>query len=252
MKKEDYHIYPNPTVKQVIFQIQFSNLFMIENRIGDFQALIIEKFPESALNIRKHLIFADVGSSFKIDDLEFDENDKTRKIWEFKSEDMYKLNIQTNSLDISSVHHKSYFSKNGDGFRDIIEFSVNKFLEVIPIKMIKRMGLRYIDESPIPSLENQKFREWYNTSFPLNRFNLEDSLNMRVEVNTRKDDYYLIYREILEKKKEEFKLYLDYDGYTTNIKSDDYMETLDSLYEVVHNEWENNTIKQPVKDFMNQ
>ena len=46
-------IFSNPTVKKVIFQIRFPNLFFIENKIGDFQLKIMGMFPESKLIFRR-------------------------------------------------------------------------------------------------------------------------------------------------------------------------------------------------------
>ena len=46
-------IFPFPTVKHVIFQIKYPNLFYLENRIGDFQMKIINEFPDSKLSFRR-------------------------------------------------------------------------------------------------------------------------------------------------------------------------------------------------------
>ncbi len=62
-------VFPNPTGKQVIFQIRFPNLFYIENKIGDFQVEVMERFPESSLTFRHQLVLADIGSSFNIEDI---------------------------------------------------------------------------------------------------------------------------------------------------------------------------------------
>jgi hypothetical protein len=51
-------IFPNPTVKQVIFQIRFPNLFYIENKIGDFQLKIMKEFPKSAIAISKTICYS--------------------------------------------------------------------------------------------------------------------------------------------------------------------------------------------------
>ena len=45
------------------------------------------------------------------------------------------------------------------------------------------------------------------------------------------------------------KLVIDFDASSFNISPKEYIETLDKLYNVVHNEWEN-TIKEPVKEIM--
>lgn len=257
MKPEDYKIYKKPTVKTVVFQIKFSNMFIIENRIGEFQNRIINKFPESSLAIRRRLIFADVGPEFKMEELASKEQPPSEKIWKFSSEDKYEMNVLTNSVDITSKKHKSYYSNNKeDGFREIIEFSIKNFLELIPITIIKRIGLRYIDEAPIPSEDKEMFEQWYNTSFPLKRFGINEVGTMLFEaLNTKRGKYEFNYRESLVREKIEdskelkLKFYLDFDGYAGNIPAKDYLIVLDDLHELIHNEW-NKTIKQPVKDWM--
>jgi hypothetical protein len=60
-------VFPNPTVKQVIFQIRYPNLFYIENKIGDFQLKVMREFPESALIMKQRVIFAEFGPNVTID-----------------------------------------------------------------------------------------------------------------------------------------------------------------------------------------
>ena len=55
-------IFPNPTVKTVVFQIRYPNLFYIENKIGEIQLKLMKEFPESALLYRQRILLADVGS----------------------------------------------------------------------------------------------------------------------------------------------------------------------------------------------
>lgn len=257
MRPEDYKVYKKPTVKTVIFQIKFSNLFIIENRIGEFQAKIVNKFPDSSFSMRRELLFADVGPEFKMEHIPSKET-VGRKIWRFSSNDKYELNVLTNSLDITSKQHKSYYSYGDkDGFRDIIQFVMDNFLGLIPLEIIKRIGLRYIDEAPIPSLETEEFEKWYNTSFPLNRFKLDEIGKMVFQaLNVKRGKYEFNYRETLQHEKEVKteervpKYYLDFDGYAGNVPKDDYLKVLDDLHNLIHDEWNKNTIKDPVKEWM--
>ena len=60
--------------------------------------------------------------------------------------------MQSNSLDITSGYHKTYNHEGVEKFRDIIELAVGKFFKVISLPIINRIGLRYVDECPIPSM----------------------------------------------------------------------------------------------------
>ena len=65
-------IFPYPTVKQVVFEIRFPNLFYIENKIGEFQTKIMKEFPESALLFQRKFFFADVGTEEKLKGIEIE------------------------------------------------------------------------------------------------------------------------------------------------------------------------------------
>ncbi len=241
-------IFSNPTVKTVVFQIQYPNLFYIEKMIGDYQIKIMEKFPQSALILSKGLHIT-LGPTAQLPP-EI-ENDNSAKIWQFSSENDVKLNIQTSSLDISSTHHKTYDMGEGDKFRDIIKFSLDHFLESVRIPIINRIGLRYIDHCPIISKDNETYRQYYNTCFPLDRFSLESAENMDFKTRVKRGDYYLSYRETARIKDNEFKLILDFDGVASKVKPEDYLSVTDDLHKLISEEF-NITAKEPLKEHMRQ
>ena len=165
-------VFPNPTVKQVVFQLKFPNLFYLENKIGDFQMKIMKGYPKSELQYRRSVLFADLGPK---GDFKPVDEDIGKKIWEFSSEDKgSKISITTNSLTIISEHYKTYSLDGADKFRDAIKSVVDSFIDVMGIPMFSRIGLRYIDECPVPAMDNEQFKSYYNSSFPIDRFNLTD------------------------------------------------------------------------------
>jgi uncharacterized protein (TIGR04255 family) len=99
-------VFPNPTVKQVHFQIQFPNLFFIENKIGDFQMKIMEKFPESALIFKRGLVVA--LNPDKIEDFPKVPQEEGTKLWQFSNPLGYTMNVSSNFLGIASTSHKTY------------------------------------------------------------------------------------------------------------------------------------------------
>lgn len=250
-------IYPNPTVKQVIFQIKFPNLLYIEKSIGDIQIKIMDDYPESAEMIQKTFLFGYYDE--KISDQE--ENRPLTKIWKFTSPNGYELTISSNALSIVSRLHKTYKNQSGEHrFRDIIKSTVDSFLSVINIPKITRIGLRYTDECPLPKIMNFKnYAEYYNTAFT-ERFSFENARNIQYMIVKNVEDNILLrymenYESSLEKdvvtneENNVKKMVMDFDASSFNIASSEYIETLDKLYDVIHNEWEN-TIKEPVKEIM--
>ena len=251
-------IYPNPTVKQVIFQIKFPNLLYIEKSIGDIQIKIMNDYPESAEIIQKKFMLGYYDKN-----INNSEEEPLTKIWKFTSPNGYELTISSNTLSIVSNLHKTYKNPEGEHkFRDIIQSTVDNFLSVINIPKITRIGLRYIDECPLPqTMDFENYEAYYNTAFT-KRFSFENAHNIQyMIVKNVEDNILLRYLENYENdvnknlitNKDEIvqKLVIDFDASSFNISSSEYIDILDKLYDTVHNEWEN-TIKEPVREIMSK
>lgn len=248
----DEEIFPNPTVKLVAFEIKFPNLFFLESKMGELQTKIMDKFPDSALLFRRQMFFADLAPGAKIEEVTDQmrkEEELTTKVWSFKSPNEYELELTTFNLVIKSSFHKTYSLEGGDKFRDIISFVVNKFLEIASIPIMNRIGLRYIDECPIPSKDNATFSEYYNSTFPLDRFSMDDANEMLFNTLVKRGDYFLRYVEALKKVKDQYKLILDFDGFTEKIESKDYLTITDNIHKMISDEYKN-TIKEAVREYM--
>jgi uncharacterized protein (TIGR04255 family) len=246
-------VFLNPTVKQVIFQIRFPNLFFIESKIGELQLRIMEEFPESSLLFRQQIVFADLGPNAKQEDIPQQMKEQgAKKIWQFKSPKKIELNILTDSLDLTSQFHKTYRNPGATHkFRDAIQFVLTNFFELTKIPLINRIGLRYVDECPVPDRNNRDFLAYYNSTFPLNRFCIENADELLFKGVVRKGDYRLRYVEVLQTQEKGGKLILDFDAYKNDVRSEDYLSVTDDLHDFISEEYEK-TIKQPVIEYMRQ
>ncbi len=245
-------IFPNPTVKQVVFEIRFPNLFFIEEKISKLQFKVMEKFPDSALIFERQFLIVNKGPNGKLEKLpsQIDE-DFAKKIWQFKSEKNYLFNVTSNNLNIVSKFHKTYNLEGGNKFRDVIEFVLSNFLEVVPISTLKRLGLRYIDECPLPRKDNSTFKSYYKSVLPVKRFNIADAQEMFFRTKTKRGDFNITYMEELRKIGDGYKLILDFDGFATKIPAKDYLKVTDELHKIISKEYEK-TIKAPVYEYMRQ
>lgn len=239
-------IFKHPTVKTVIFQIKFPNLFYIEKVIGDYQVKILDRFPDSALVLKKGF---QISFGFGVQPQAEDEDDSSTKIWQFSYQDSVKLNVQTNSLDISSTSHKTYKLGDKDRFRDTIQFAVDHFLSTVPIPIITRIGLRYIDHCPITKKDNETYLKFYNTCFPLTRFSMESADELDFRARVTRGDYHLTYRETAQTKDNEFKLILDFDAFALKVKPEDYLSVTDKLHDLITDEFDV-TAKEPLRQYM--
>lgn len=242
-------VFPNPTVKQVIFQIIYPNLFYSETKMGDLQMAIMSRFPESKIAYRR-FVFGDIGPDVKPEDLP--KLEKSGTIWQFiNPSKQVTLSVTSNSLDIVSASRKTYSQGHSDNFREIIDFVLSAFMKLVSIPTMNRIGLRYIDECPLPLKNTETLNSYYNSVFPTHRFNLEDATDMLFKVTINKNDHSIGYIESLRKVDNSYKLILDFDGFALNINASDLMTMLDKLHNSISQEFEN-TIKEPVFEYMRQ
>lgn len=246
-------VFPNPTVKKVIFQVLFPNLFSMESLIGEYQRRIMERFPESKLLFSTQFV---IGSRTSHElNLEqqkgiLPESEAVQKIWNFQSGTGVQLNIHNASLDMTSTMHKTYANPNQEHrFRDAIEFAVGNFLEVTQIPVFSRIGLRYVDECPVPGKDTRLFKEYYNTTLCLERFPLEDAREFQLLARVTRGIHFLAFRESLRGLGNKAKLELDFDGYAENVPTSEYLSVTDQLHRIILEEFEK-SINEPVYTYM--
>jgi len=244
-------VFPYPTVRQVAFEIKYPNLFSIENKMGDFQEKIIGEFPESQAVIRRQIVFADVGPEGKLMNIpdQFGEG-MGKKLWIFKSKQQHEVNVSTNSLLIVSSDHKTYHNPSVEKkFRDVIGFVLSSFFQTISVPIIHRIGLRYTDECPLPSKDNQTLSKFYNSTFPIERYPINDAQGVYFEITTKRKNHNLIYKERMAKQNEQYIIFLDFDGFENEVFPKDCLKVTDELHEIIEEEYFK-TIKDPVKNYM--
>lgn len=244
-------IFPNPTVKQVIFAIQFPNLFFIESKIGELQMKIMNNFPESALIFQRSLMLA-VGDEDKIDDFRQKiPQDQGVKVWKFENPSLgYQLTISSNSLGLVSSFHKTYNSQQSSNrFRDIISMVLSPFFELTNLPTINRVGLRYIDECPFGEKTNDSFLAHFSSCIATNRFSLEDSVEHQNIAVVKRGEYFLRYAEIYNSNTNPTLLTLDFDGFANDVPSATCLDVTDKLHELIAEEYKA-TIKEPVYAYM--
>jgi uncharacterized protein (TIGR04255 family) len=153
-------------------------------------------------------------------------------------------------LDINSQYHKTYDNAASEvKFRDLISFVLKSFFDVVRVPIVQRVGLRYIDDCPIPAKNNAAFLEYYNSTFPTDRFPIEHAEEMEFKTVVRREDYSLRFAEALRHDGSKYTLVLDFDGFAINVDPQRVLETTDKLHTLIIAEYEN-SIRQPVIDFM--
>lgn len=244
-------VFPNPVVKQVIFQIRFPHLFFLPDLIGTFQVKIMDRFPESSQHIRRAVFFTDQADQEKLAELAQQAPDEeARQMWQFRSKEGVQLNLTTSSLSLESTSHKTYRLGKEEHFRDLIELACRHFFELTGLPLVTRVGLRYVDNCPIPA-DLSQFDAYYNTAFPLARFPLGQSRDMTFKTVITRDDCKLRYVESLQDSEEKRTLVLDFDAWTEKVGAGQILSVTDKLHDIISAEFES-TVKDPVYDYMRQ
>lgn len=244
-------LFSNPTVKAVVFQIRYPNLFFLEGRIGDFQVEIMERFPKSQLLIQQNVLIANMVSGAPPPKASIPpEETGANKIWRFDSPEGVVLNMQSDSLDLSSNAHKSYNHPDASiRFREVIEYVLQPFLKITKVPILTRVGLRYVDHCPIKRRTKAWFNSFYNTTLPLNRFTLEEAKVLQTTSLVRKGKFSFRFQETLQDLNGIPTLLMDFDGSATDVKSSEVMPTADSLHDLIDVEWQK-SIKEGLKKMM--
>jgi len=245
-------VFTNPTVKQVVFQIRFPNLFYIEDKIGDFQVRIMDLFPESSLSFRRQVLLADMppDSDPQVDLIKFKQTEtQGNKIWQFKNKDI-ALNVMSSSLDLSSSKHKTYNNPNSTlRFRDIISRVLDNFFEVVNIPILQRMGLRYIDEISSPDLTLDTYLNFINSRINSKNLDLRNIQSFDMVTTLKKGENFLNFAERIVSSGETIKSILDFDAFAQDIPVRSYLERLDELHEIIIDDY-TSIIKKPVYEMM--
>jgi uncharacterized protein (TIGR04255 family) len=240
-------VFPNPTVKEVIFAVEFPDLFFIENKIGELQLKVLELFPDSQLVYQRQFMI--VGKRIEEEVKTPSPEEFGKKIWILKSEKNFQVEVTSKKLGIVSGFHKTYDLEGGEKFRDIIKFVVDNFLATISIPTFNRIGLRYVDECPLPTKDNATLKSYYNSAFPVDRFNFANAQEMFFRTVEKRGDLNITYMEELREVENNYKLVLDFDGFALKIPSNAYLEVTDRLHGLISETYEQ-SIKEPVYQYM--
>jgi len=241
-------VFPNPLVKQVIFQVRFAPLFYLEAKVGEFQMEVIHRFPQSELVIRRSMVFAQA-----VDLSAVAQPEGAIKIWRFKNADGVSIELKHDAMTIHLSNHSSY--RNGiSPFRGVIEFALAGFKKIFKAPEYTRIGLRYINTGSLQAFTTAALKEGYDSSFPADRFPVDqvtEESSFRV-VSRRGENLFLIYQENLHpptSEDEGGKITLDFDVFSLGVGVDEVLTRTDELHRTIRAEFEA-TLRDPTLRLM--
>ncbi|TFG18786.1 MAG: TIGR04255 family protein [Promethearchaeota archaeon] len=218
-----FEVFEYPLLSEVVLELRFPTRLSLPEYIGIFQDKIIEEFPK--LNegyLTKIALSPDKGPPLQTD-----------KVWDFKNPETKTLcKVLKNRFSIISNKYKSWDQhKSTKGFRNILEFTLEKFLDTFPIKTFERIGLRYINKVEMEEYTSNWLNKLFIPIFDIEKYPIE-SLNenftrLRVE---KQDDIQIILQSTFINDNNVDYYILDFDAYLTNIEDKFLMEKADQLH----------------------
>jgi len=227
-----HEIFENSLLSEVVLELRFPIRLKIPDKIGDFQEKIINKFPKLEEGfITKFALFSDETPPPPM---------HTQKVWEFKNlKTKTSCKILRNRFSIISNSYKSWKEhKSKKGFRDIIEFTLNNFLETYPIKNFDRLGLRYINKVEIEEKTTSWLKKLFIPLFNIEKYPIESLKEHVVRLIIKKQEQiHIILQSTFITENDKDYYILDFDAYLTNLEDKQIIQKADQLHEEILKEF---------------
>jgi len=225
-----FEVFEQPLLSEVVLELRFPIRLKIPDYIKDFQEKVIKEFPNLKEEyLTRFTIFSEEASPMP-----------TEKVWEFSNPEINALcRVLKNRFSIISNEYKSWKAYNSKkGFRDVLEFTLEKFLETYSIKKFDRIGLRYINKIEMKEKSSDWLKKLFIPIFNLEKYPIEDLNENIVRLRVIKEDQIdiVIQSTFFTEDKKDYYI-LDFDAYLTEIEDINLMSKADQLHEVILKEF---------------
>ena len=99
------------------------------------------------------------------------------------------------------------------------------------------------------NFDNAAFQNYYNSKFPLDKFDLSSANEMTFQTIVKRGDYLMRYVEAYIPSRQDAKFILDFDCSAQNVSSQKILDITDELHNIIATEFED-TINEPVRELM--
>ncbi|MBD3405657.1 MAG: TIGR04255 family protein [Candidatus Lokiarchaeota archaeon] len=218
--------FPINFLTSVTFEVRFDPLLAIQQKVPTFQEKIRGKYP----GLGK-------GVSFSIG-LPFQESPESIQ-WEFSTKD--KTSHIRLSMDRLIFVTKEY--KNYSEFRENYTFAFNEFTKTTKLQNFNRLGLRYINEIPLPHENNviEYILKRFNPIISRSRIEEDAPITFQTEYRVRHDEGLVTLRNNLSFEDGIPKYIIDIDGYSVEVMTSNQIETIsEKLHNLIVTEFHKN------------
>jgi uncharacterized protein (TIGR04255 family) len=243
---ESGEVFLNAPLKGVAYEVRFPSLFSISQAIGKFQLEIMDDFPKASQLFATPFAVIEEG----VPKLPAGSSDKIITSWQFASETgNTKVTVKLDSLSITSEEYHSYDNPAKKKFKEVINKTVTKFVEQVPITKFTRIGLRYTDHCPLAEKTNRYFKKYYEPTFNIDKYRIDDWEEGFLVIRTKKEKHNILFQSRIEKIDGEYKYVMDFDAYAENVNFDDFLAVTDELRDLDRSEFLSNTTED-FKEYM--
>lgn len=251
-KTETVIHYESNYITNVIFRVDFPKIIELDIRepTAEFQKKIVEKFPRVKPLKRGRV-------NFKIQSDEVKTGTEEEDAWEFyNKENNKKVFLDSNHVSIEYFNHYTRFKE----FLDDIKLVLKAIIDLYPVKIAERIGLRYINQI---EMEGVDVYDWENL---INKhlYSLTDEFTSSEEDKVQRSMHLLEVNEDGNSFKFQFGLFnsdypntisrkefvLDYDCSTTQPKDISEVFDLAEEFNVIIYKWYEKSIEDGLRNEM--
>lgn len=226
-------VYKKNYLSDVIFKLHFPVILgLVENAPKEFQDKIIKNFPilEPIQQVQIHI---------ENRGLEFNTERKNRTVWKFKSKDG-SANIELDYESLAIIQNKY---TDFTTFRELVSTISSIFFTIYPDIVIKRLGLRYINQIKLTEKDFFVWDKYINENFISFLNFVDDKNNLRrilstIELDNGNDSNliikYGIFNSTYPGKITQKEFILDYDCYTNiEFENTKLLEKCDEFHKTI-------------------
>jgi uncharacterized protein (TIGR04255 family) len=171
-KSDLAEVFPANPIREVDFEIRFTPRLRVQAEMWRFQENLVAEYPEVGLES------ALLPNGTTLNVTVFQNQLKARVI---------KVSPQNMALAFSSY-------TNFEDFKEEVQRRSTSFCETFDVTSLIRVGLRYVNEIPLPTQQSESMTRWVRPLVEFDRIPLDSVQQFALQMAAKQDDHMMLVR----------------------------------------------------------
>jgi uncharacterized protein (TIGR04255 family) len=171
-KSELEEVFPANPIREVDFEIRFAPRLRVQAEMWRFQEDLMSEYPEVGLES------ALLPNGATLNVTVFQNQVKARVI---------KVSPQNMALAFSAY-------RNFEEFKEEVQKRSSSFSGIFDVTSLTRIGLRYVNEIPLPTQQSESMTQWVKPLVEFDRFPLDCLQQFALQMTAKQDDHMILVR----------------------------------------------------------